>query len=84
MYITESLFCTTEINTTLQTNYPSIQKGEKLKKRNPGGGGEDGWSHSSSSLPEDPSSQPCPGRPVTPHYRTSTLTRQSGHTPASP
>lgn len=32
MCITESLFCTTEINTTLPTNYPSIQKGEKLKR----------------------------------------------------
>ena len=70
MCITESLFCTTEINTTLQTNYPSIQKGEKLKRRYPGGGGEDRWSHSPPFLPEDPSLEDCPGRPVTPHYRT--------------
>ena len=32
-------------------------------------GGEDGSSHSPSFLPEDPSSQPCPGHPVTPHYK---------------
>ena len=31
MYITESLFCTAEINTTLQINYTSIKK--KIKKK---------------------------------------------------
>ena len=86
MCITEPLFCTTEISTTLQTNCPSIQKGENLKKEKSWGWEVRTDHHTApSSFQKTPRHSPVLATQlllIT--EQTSTPTGQTGHTPASP